>query len=113
MPWMQNQMESFYKEVECALIHGIPVEEHLADLRLQPSRSSRLTTTRCKSPLRNISTEHQREIEHVGGWRKKKAAYVLVKSNRKTLADGLTLDAAKRGCTATCNENYFFPISAE
>jgi len=83
-------MESFYKEVECALIHGIPVEEHLADLRLQPVKEgSRLTNDPLQIALAQHFNEHQREIEHVGAVAQEKAAYVLVKSIEKTLADAV------------------------
>lgn len=55
--------ESYDKEVEYAMIHGIPVEEHLADLRLQPIKEgSRLTN----DPLQVALARYAAEIERSG-----------------------------------------------
>jgi len=55
--------ESFDSAVEWALIHGIPVEEHLADLRLQPIKEgSRLTN----DPLQVALARYAAEIERTG-----------------------------------------------
>lgn len=73
-------MESYDKEVEYALIQGIPVEEHLADLRLQPIKEgSRLTNDPLQIALAQHFNEHQRAIEHVGAVAQEKLAYDLLK----------------------------------
>lgn len=53
--------ESYDREVEWALIHGIPVEEHLADLRLVPVKEgSRLTNDPLQVALARYATEIER-----------------------------------------------------
>jgi hypothetical protein len=56
-------MEPYDAEVEWAMIHGIPVDEHLADLRLQPIKEgSRLTN----DPLQIALAQYAREIARTG-----------------------------------------------
>jgi hypothetical protein len=56
-------MEDFDAEVEWAMIHGIPVDEHLADLRLQPIKEgSRLTN----DPLQILLARYANEVARTG-----------------------------------------------
>jgi hypothetical protein len=74
-------MESYDKQVEWVLIHGIDPQEHLADMtRLIPVKEgSRLTNDPLQVALAQHYQEHQRAIEHVGAVAQERLAYELVK----------------------------------
>jgi len=56
-------MEDLDKEIEWAQIHGIPVDEHLADFRLIPVKEgSRLTN----DPLQILLARYAKEVARTG-----------------------------------------------